>query len=327
MNKIVRLYNQNRIIIWLFIITVGIIIAIIQILNSRYKSNNNINNSSSNNSTTAIVYNSANNQSVENTNKNIQTTITSNEQAIDKFISLCNKGQIDYAYSMISDDCKSVLFPTKEDFKKIYCDTYFSSEKIFDITSWNSHIYKVVFYDNPITTGNTNKSNSAIDYISVNTNGNSYKLNICGFLTKSSINIRKSSNYVNVDIYEKQVFKDYEIYTIRVKNLTKADIYIDNIINSNMYISDEKSNNYYLNGSDYIEDDFKISTDSEKMIKLKFNRIYSVNNSNTKSLTFGNMLIKNKKYTVESTTETNQIEIKEKTTTYPESTVMEISLK
>lgn len=329
MNKIVRFYNQNRIMIWFCIITICIVIAIIQILNSQYKLHNSVNNSSSSNNTTAIINNSNNNNLINSSsnNTNISNVVTSEKQAINKFLNLCNKGEIDSAYKMIDDNCKLALYPTKEDFVNTYYNTYFDTEKVFNITSWNSYSYKVIFSIDPITTGSVDNSSTMIDYMYVVATNGSYKINISGFLKKESMNISKNSSYLNVNIVERQVFKDYEVYTLKVKNLTKADIYIDNLINSNMYIVDGKSNKFYLNSSDYTEEDFKILADNEKSFKLKFNRKYNTSNVGSYKLVFGNMIIQNKKYTVESVTETNQIEIKERTTTYPESAVMEISLK
>ena len=333
MNKIVRFYNQNRIIIWLSIISIAIVIITIKKLNAEYKPYNDVNNSSSSNNTTAIIANKSNTLNTESNNTEKNDTkidsqeITSKKQAIKTFLDLCKANEVDNAYNMISDDCKLVLYPTKEDFLSKYYNIYFDTEKVFEITNWDSNIYKVEIYDDPIMTGNTGKTNLVIDYMCVNVSNDTYKINLSGFLRKELMNINKTDTYLNVNVMDRQIFKDYEIYTLNIKNLTKADVYIDNIISSNMYIEDGKKNCFYVNVSDYTEEDFKILANSEKMVKLKFNRTYNSENTGSNKLIFGNMIIQNKKYAIKTTTETNQIEVKERFTTYPENAVMEISLK
>ena len=110
MNKLVRFYNQNRYTVWIVILSIVAFIVMIQILNDFAYEQNNAN----------IDINSSNNSSI-NYNYSVITEqeISSNvSDVIDEFIEYCNKGQIEEAYTMLSDECKVILYPSLEDFTR-----------------------------------------------------------------------------------------------------------------------------------------------------------------------------------------------------------------
>lgn len=109
MNKLVRFYNQNRHMVWIVILSIIAIISIIQVLdNLAYEKNNankNINNYNNNSSINYSVI----------TGQEVKTDIS---EVIDEFVKYCNNGQVEKAYEMLSDECKTILYPNLEDFTR-----------------------------------------------------------------------------------------------------------------------------------------------------------------------------------------------------------------
>ena len=134
-NKIVRWYNQNRQIIWTVILTIIGIIILIQTLNNTYNKNNPEEESSSiGNSTT--TYNT-NNYSVVTREEISETMSEESIDLIEDFFRYCNSGQVEYAYSLLSQECKQELYPTIEDFRTKYYNRIFrTNNRLFIYGCW-----------------------------------------------------------------------------------------------------------------------------------------------------------------------------------------------
>ena len=324
-----KFYNQNKTIMWFIIIAIALFLLFIKTATNMIKKNNN---SSSVNNATTIVENGQNAQyqintfNVNNTNDSIKNeaeilkSINSNQEAIKAFINFCNEGKIESAYNMLTDDCKEYLYPTKNEFVKNYYNIFFNSKKEAIISIYNNNIYRVGLSEDSITTGDTNKNKEeVIDYITVD---KGYKLSISSFVKKEEINKIQENEYISINVKEKYIYVDYEIYAINVKNLTKADIYLNDIINNGLFIQIENEDNIKLNIDEFIEEDFKIISEQEKSINLKFNRIYDGKNK-TNNIIFNNIKIVNKTYYDNSKKQnivnenSQEVLYEKKMTTYP----------
>ncbi len=323
-----RFYNQNKNIIWFIIIAIGLFLLFIKEATNLLEKKDN---SSSVNNATTIVENGQNGQYQVNTSEDITNnsvqneteiieSITSNQEAIRVFIKFCNEGKIEFAYNMLTDDCKEYLYPSKNEFVKNYYNNFFDTKKEAVISTYNNNIYRVGLSEDSISTGYADKNREAvIDYITVT---NNYKLSISSFVKKEKINKTQENEYISINIKEKYIYADYEIYAINVKNLTKADIYLNEPTNSDLFIQDKNRNNINLNIDEYIEDDFKIISEQEKNMSLKFNRIYDGRNI-TSNIVFNNIKIINKLYYDSSKTQniingnSQQTLYEKKMSTYP----------
>lgn len=324
-----RFYNQNKNIIWFIIIAIALFLLFIKTATNLVKENNN---SSSVNNATTIVENGQSSQHQLNTsnvntaNNSVQNeieiveSIDSNQEAIRVFIRFCNEGKIESAYNMLTDDCKEYLYPSKNEFFKNYYNIFFDTKKEAVISTYTNNIYRVGLSEDSITTGSADKNKeTVIDYITVN---NNYKLSISSFVKKEKINKTQENEYISINIKEKYIYADYEIYAINVKNLTKADIYLNETINSDLFIQDKNGNNINLDINEYIEEDFKIISEQEKNINLKFNRKYDGKNT-TSNIVFSNIKIVNKIYYDSSKTQniingnSQQTLYERKMSTYP----------
>lgn len=324
-----RFYNQNKNIIWFIIIAIALFLLFIKTATNWVKENNN---SSSVNNATTIVENDqsgqhqANISDVNITNNSVQSeteiieSITSKQEAIRVFIKFCNEEKIESAYNMLTDDCKEYLYPSKNEFVKNYYNNFFDTKKEAVISTYNNNIYRVGLSEDSISTGYADKNKeTVIDYITVTDN---YKLSISSFVKKEKIDKTQENEYININIKEKYIYADYEIYAINVKNLTKADIYLNEPINSSLFIQDKNRNNINLNIDEYIEDDFKVISEQEKNMNLKFNRRYDGKNI-TSNIVFDNIKIVNKLYYDSSKTQniingsSQQTLYEKKMSTYP----------
>lgn len=321
-----RFYNRNKNIIWFIIIAIGLFLLFIKEATNLLEKKDN---SSSVNNATTIVENGqyqANTSDVNITSNSVQNeteiieSITSKQEAIRVFIKFCNEGKIESAYNMLTDDCKEYLYPSKNEFLKNYYNIFFDTKKEAVISTYTNNIYRVGLSEDSITTGSADKNKeTVIDYITVT---NNHKLSISSFVKKEKINKTQENEYISINIKEKYIYADYEIYAINVKNLTKADIYLNESTNSGLFIQDKNRNNINLNIDEYIEDDFKIISEQEKNMNLKFNRIYDGRNI-TSNIVFDNIKIINKLYYDSSKTQniinenSQQTLYEKKMSTYP----------
>ena len=147
-NKLIRFYNQNRHMIWIIVLSVIAVISLIYIVN------NYIEKSSSYTNNTAEVYNKKTDRNYSViTEEKVGTKISS---IIDVFINNCNSGHVQEAYSILSDECKNILYPTEEDFTKNYYNKIFNSKKLYAkqawITSGNLYTYRINFTEDILAT-------------------------------------------------------------------------------------------------------------------------------------------------------------------------------
>lgn len=341
-----KYYNNYKTIIWIIVIA---IVLFLLVTNAIDKALNEDSNSSSVNNTTTIVAvnetngtysNSTNSLSSTNNDSNtitkktdneIISEISSNENAIRVFVDFCNSSKLDAAYSMLSDECKEILYPTKSDFVSNYYSIYFSDFRNVSINRYNGNsTYKVDYKLDSISTGGVNIDNNT-DYITVN---NDYKLNISSFIKKNQINKSAKNSYLKVNIINEYVFLNYQSYEIEVENFTSANMYLDEIDNiSNTYLVDRNNNHFYLDIDDYEESELKISANKRKNIYLQFSRTYKEDNDALEMI-FNNVKVENYEYTDSNYISSNivtgnsqEIIYERKTTTYPDTVRLRVSLE
>ncbi len=332
-----KYYNNYKTIIWIIVIAIVLFLLVTNAIDKDLKENGN---SSSVNNTTTIVAVNENNGAANDLSNNISSTnnvsntakektdneiiseISENEDAIKVFVNFCNSSKLDSAYSMLSDDCKEILYPTKSDFVSNYYNVYFSESKDVYINKYNgNNIYKVDFKMDAITTGGSDNGKKT-DYITVNSD---YKLNISSFIKKRQINKSAENSYLKVSVLNEYVFLNYEDYEIEVENFTTADMYLNDINNSNTYLVDKNKEAFYLNINNYGEDELKISANKIKNIKLQFSRKYKEDNDVSKMI-FKNIKIKNYEYIHSDRADdaSQEVTYEKKTTTYPDTVSLQV---
>ena len=164
MLKIVRLYNKNRKTIWLWLIIAIFCIAIVNLIQYAYTeqsrklaekaANQTITLEEKENPSEVVDYNEAA-QSITAGGAVEEDVKDEVQGVLEQFIKYVTNKQIEQAYSLLTEDCKAILYPTLEGFEQKYCQDLY--EKIYDFQSWsstdNTYVYQVRFYESDIKQG------------------------------------------------------------------------------------------------------------------------------------------------------------------------------
>lgn len=224
MNKFIRWYNKNRKIFWVIVFVAIIVINLPKVLNEYAKDKKEKSSSISNNTTT---YSNENYSVITGENVKEQTN-TQNTNIISSFVSFCNSGDIESAYQVLSKDCKEQLYPTINDFTDRYYNKVFNNKKSFEMQAWissgNYYTYKINLKEDILSTGNANSA-SIEDYYTIVYEDGSFKLNINSYIGNQKINKFNETDSVKIEILNKNIFMDYEIYNMNVTSKMRK-IYI-----------------------------------------------------------------------------------------------------
>ena len=332
MFNILNYFRDDRkkaiiVIICFFIIMYGIVMYFnyLKKMNNEYSENN----SSSSNNTTAIIKNETVFDYTENTIQN--TKVNTSEETIKMFVNYCNNKNTSAAYEMLTSECKEIVFNNNQNnFINKYINNLFDKQMSYEITmEENSNsIYKVNFFEDPIDRGTIDKSNSKSDYITVVENQGTYKLNVSGFVEKESLNVSSNNNYMEVQVQNRLIFHEYEIYTFYIKNNILVDFTLDNMKdNTKTYIQDSSGNKFNIVNEQYTAESARVSNGKEKNISLKFDRKYMNNNKTINKIVFSRISVLNRNYYQEIYNDVdNTISYQEKMSTYPAVLSLEINL-
>lgn len=276
MNRIIRWYNQNRKTIWIVMLTFIAVIALIQTLNNFYKNKTKDETSSSTN--VSATTSNKDNYSVVTRQEINESTSNNSENLIKKFFDYCNSGDIENAYNLLSSDCKEELYPTIDDFKQNYYNVIFTEKKSYESLLWintaNKNTYRVQIMADLLSTGEQEYM-PIEDYYTVIYENGGYSLSINNYISKQDINASKTQNGITINVKSKEIYKEYELYEIEVKNNTKGKIIFNKKENTkSMYLQDENGLNYIAFLNEIPDSELEISSGFAKELKIKFNRGY-----------------------------------------------------
>lgn len=299
MHNLRRFYYQNKKQIWFIIALIAFIIIIIQVLNyistlrnqkdfADTKINNDIENSNKiNNSNTYVT-----------SNKSISTGEIINEentklsqQIIEKFVNACNNGEIEEAYDLLSNDCKNELYPTVNDFKRLYFDYNFNDNvnKIANIESYTGDIYKINLKIDAMSTGKISNE-SKQDYMTIVKENEEYKLNINSYIGTEELDKTTTQNGIKITAVSKKIYMDYEEYTINVINNTQNKICLDTLENTKtIYLQDENNIKYYSYSHELFSKLLEINSGFSTKLTIKFAKSYGANKE--KELIFSDVIL------------------------------------
>lgn len=276
MRKIILWYNKNRRTIFMFLGVFFIIFIFLQLFN--YLSKTNKKNNYTNNITNDKIDYQLNSIKLDDDKSVISGSQLTEGQikatkVIDDFVLYCNEGQIDKAYSLVSDDCKKELYPTLEDFKKSYYNSVFNGEKKkVSIENWTSSIYKVKYNTDSLSTGIFSEEGIIQDYITIiMDSNNNYRLNINSYLGKQKTNVFQDFEDIHIEVAEINTYMDYQEYVYNVKNESKNVILLDDKENINsLYIEDENDIKYKAMTHEISKSELQLFPDETKTIKIKY---------------------------------------------------------
>lgn len=278
MNKLIRIYNQNRIVIWIGVLAIIFVIVIIQLLNSfekekrLAKSNATLNSSNVVSNTTARY--------AQESDSLVSEGRVSDEyknefgDLINNFFNYCIKGQNSKAYELLSTDCKTELYPTLKSFEQSYCKNKFKNDKQFSFQSWtntNAYVYRVKIFDDMLATGKSSSDDYIEEYVSI-IEDDGYKLSVDGYIGRVNLNSKSDNKYFLMNIKKTDIFMEYSLYKLTVTNKSENDILLDTQRSDDticLFDNQQVKYNSYI--YELTQDDLLIKAGESKDIEIKFN--------------------------------------------------------
>ena len=299
MNRFIRYFNQNRVRIIITILIVAFIIILIQLINyilkeskSEIQSYNNM-----------IKDTSIPSESVISGEELPEKTTDSNMDVIKQFVNFCNSKQYENAYNLLSKDCKNELFSSVDVFINNYCNNIFNSNTTYNLELWystsNAYTYRITYYENNIlATGNISSSNNTEDYITIVEEGEENKLNINNFIEKENINKTQTdeAGRIQITVNDRYTYRNYERYSITIKNNTDKTILINEGKNGNdicLVDSNEVEYDSILNEVPIVS--LELAPGLERTIDIRFYKMYNLYRTIDK-MSFKNIIMDKQSY-------------------------------
>lgn len=282
MSKLIRLYNQNRAVIFVVIIAIAFLIIIIQTLNGLVKKDQetkrqniaNEGNSSTSQSTTIPPKDTSTITGEKDVNNKQNTDI------IKLFVKHCNEGKVEEAYNMLTDECKAQIYPSLERFKTMYYDKIFKINRMYTLENWyvsgNLATYYIKYTEDVLASGNVNSQDNRGDYITVTSLADTNCLNISSYVGSKNINKLSEKNGVTIEVGKMYMYMDYTIVELKVKNTNKETICIDTKESlDTMYIYDTNGVRYRALLNENAEEELIFRRNMEMTVEIKFNKMYN----------------------------------------------------
>lgn len=271
MNRMFRLYNQNRKEFWTVILSIIFIFILIQLFNYLARMKNQQRREEV--TKDEIRY--------ENQSKSIISggSVSEGKRAtygslIEEFLENCIKGNVDEAYQALSTQCKEELYPNIESFQNLYWNRNFANKKTYTFQSWNSNntdTYIVKLYDDVLSTGYSKQKGYIEDYYTIIKEDGIPKLNISSYIKQEEINQEKEEQGIKVTVEKVDIFKEFYRYKIKIKNNTEHDIvwHTENEMDS-VYVMNRYDIKFEALLYENKKSDFLVKAGEEKEITIKF---------------------------------------------------------
>ena len=280
MNHLIRYYNQNRKKIWGIAIIIVSAFIFLQLLGYAYNKKdtkvpmvtNNGTETGKTTNTTALTTQKSVITGESLSKEQLQNATT----VIDDFFSYCNKKELQKAYDLLTDDCKFQMYHTVDIFEQTYYRDVFNGEsKTCSIENWVDNTYKVDIVNDALATGKKNNGYSKQDYITVEKLDDNYKLNINNYIGYTEINKTTVHDDINMEVIGKNTYKEYEEYTIKVKNDTDDIILLDTRFDpKTLAIEDSKEVQYSSYSHELTEPMLTIPSGQATEVTIKFYSSY-----------------------------------------------------
>lgn len=301
MEKLKRYYNQNRKRIWRIILIIAFAYALLQLANYyvSQKNEQTLKKITEQKSNTTI--NQANNTTQTNSTQNTIDSKNEKQQnqtdIIKQFVTYCNQKDLESAYNMLTDECKEQMFNDIQDFERIYYNSAFGNQaKDSSIEKWAGSTYLVYYKESALSTGKVKDENQKGDYITVvKDNNDNYKLNINRYIGDKKIDKTKTQDGLEIQVICKNVYMDYEEYTLTVINNSKEEIILDTLEDARtIYIEDTNGVKYSSYNHELTNSMLNISGGHVAKLKIKFYNSYT-SGRRIRNLVFSNMKKNNEK--------------------------------
>ena len=229
-------------------------------------------------------------ENIKNNTSNIEngqsTNVTDKKNDIEKtmetFVEYCNNRKIEKAYEMLTEQCKEAMFPTVEDFEKIYINTVYDVTRTYKLVKWSTEenrvTYNVKLSEDILATGNIGNSTEEY-YTFVKNDDGTYKLNVNNYIYGEDKNIEDDINGINVKIKHVDVYDEYESTEIVITNNSDKIINLTgNKYMKNIYLKNAKGTAYSSFNSEFDSQELIMNPNSVRTFIVKFNKSYDAVN-------------------------------------------------
>lgn len=288
--------NKNKIIkIGAFIIFLFIIL---QLLNKlvQIKNKKSIENVAASNTTNANTTTQNDNKGLISNKSAVNGSEVSKENlknatdTIYKFVDYCNKQEIEKAYNLITEECKQQMYPTLDAFKNAYYgDVFNGKQRTCTIENWVGDIYKVRMGEDILSTGK-DTDYAKEDYITIKKVDNEYKLNINNYIGTTKIEKTTTKDNITMEVLNKNTYKDFEEYTIKVTNKTNGIIKLDTTTSTKTtYIEDSNGRQYSYYNNELTDETLTFQRGQTAEVTIKFYSPY-ISTKSIKAIVFSNII-------------------------------------
>lgn len=299
MYNLIRFFNQNRRKIIIIILFIVFLLGIIQLLNYFAKKEN-MSTTSKNESITenSVIKNEVVSQKSVISGTNIsKKDLKKDTDVISEFIEYCNSKNIEGAYALLTDECKEVMFPSIEDFNRVYYEHIFNNQaRSYTVENWISNTYKIEYSNDILSTGKIDNDIGLLDYITVVEVNGEYKLNINNYVGRSIPNKTTEIKDISITINSVDSYMDYEIYNLSVENRSNNTILLDtNDSTKSVYLQDTNDTKYYFYNNEVIQNRLKIQSKLKNTVEIKFMNPYTSGRT-IKKLVFSKLVLNYDEY-------------------------------
>ena len=239
------------------------------------------------------------------TGENMSSAQVTIIDTINQFVQLCNEGNVNEAYNMLSDECKEEVYPSLDSFSNNYYNAIFNGQKKnIAVENWVNSIYKVTFENDALSTGVYTEEGTIQDYITVTRNeNNELRLNINNYIGREEINkTHTDASNVTITVLRSDTYMDYETYTYSVTNKTNNTILLDDKFSTdNMYVEDENGNQYTAYIHELSEAQLTLTPGETKEITIKYYSRYG-STKNINKVVFNKIILNYNEVAVRKTT-------------------------
>lgn len=271
-----RIIDKNAKLIWYLAIIIVFIFIAIRSLNSYYEQDEE-------KKKKEAAENAIKNETQVSTPIDFSVESDSVQEAMASFVNYCNNRELENAYKMLTEECKTEMFPRIEDFDKIYVQKIFNIKRQYELTRWstveNRITYLVSFYGDILATGGVDKYYTEEYYTFVEDENGIYKLNINNYIYGETRNIKSTVKNITINIEKVHIYEEYEKATITITNNTSKTICLTgNKYKENICLKNSKDVTYSSLNSQFDSEELILEPNRTQTYIVEFNKIYSVNN-------------------------------------------------
>lgn len=227
------------------------------------------------------------------------------EKLINSFVEYCNNNEIQEAYNLLTDECKTKMYPNLEAFKKKYCNVIFTQNKECNLQSWvtskNYNTYKATFMEDIMTTGNYENVKKFEDYITIVTKNEEQKININGYIKTEEIGTISKTENLEINVKSADIYMNNVRYFLEITNLSENDILLDTLNDETIKLIGTNDAEYALDESNLFSSNLVIYRNSKnRKVELNFTKQYG-SGVKGKSIEFRKVITNYEKYLKDQT--------------------------